>query len=70
MLGFAGLAIALEASWARWFTIVVGLPERSAPAGVRRSSQYPLWALTVLVLNVVVLYALIVRWGDVPEPGY
>ena len=28
------------------------------------SSQYPLWALTVLGLNVVVLYALIVRWGD------
>jgi hypothetical protein len=31
------------------------------------SSQYTLWALTVLALNVLVLYALIVRWGDVRE---
>jgi len=26
-----------------------------------------LWALTGLALNVLVLYALIVRWGDVRE---
>ncbi len=26
------------------------------------SSQYPLWALTVIALSGVVIYALIVRW--------
>ena len=26
-------------------------------------TQYPLWALTGLALNAVVLYALIVGWG-------
>jgi hypothetical protein len=31
------------------------------------SSQYPLWALTVLALNVITLYALIVRWGEVRD---
>jgi hypothetical protein len=28
------------------------------------SSQFPLWALTVVALNVVVLYGLIVHWDD------
>jgi hypothetical protein len=27
-------------------------------------TQYPLWALNVLTLTAVVLYALIVRWND------
>jgi hypothetical protein len=31
------------------------------------SSAYPLWALTILTLNIIVLYALIVRWGDARE---
>ena len=28
------------------------------------SASYPLWALTALALNVIVLYAVTVRWGE------
>ena len=31
------------------------------------NSQYPLWALTVLFLTVMVLWALIVHWDDAGE---
>jgi hypothetical protein len=31
------------------------------------ANQYSLWALLVLTLNILVLYALIVRWHDVKE---
>jgi len=35
-----------------------------AQLGFLGNSQYPLWALTALALNVVVLYALTVRWDE------
>ena len=35
-----------------------------AQLGFLGNSNYPLWALTALALNVVVLYALTVRWGE------
>ena len=31
------------------------------------NSAYPLWTLTVLILNGVVLYALMVHWSDAKE---
>ena len=43
-----------------------------AQLGFLGNSQYPLWALTALTLNVVVLYALTVRWDESKfglEPG-
>ena len=30
-------------------------------------SRFPLWALTAMALNIVILYALIVRWGSARE---
>jgi hypothetical protein len=41
-----------------------------AQLGFVGSSQYPLWALTVLTLTIVVLYALIVRWNDAKQAAY
>ena len=35
-----------------------------AQLGFLGNSQYPLWALTALALNVVVLYALTARWSE------
>jgi len=35
-----------------------------AQLGFLGNSQYPLWALTALALNVVVLYALTARWEE------
>ncbi len=70
LLGFAGFGLLSGASWARWFTIVVCSLNVLLQLGFVGNSQYPLWALTVLTLNIVVLYALIVRWSDAPQPGY
>ncbi len=67
IVGFAGYALATGAGWARWFTIVVASLNVILQLGFVGSGQYPLWALTVLALNVVVLYALTVRWSDVEE---
>ena len=35
-----------------------------AQLGFLGNSQYPLWALTALALNIIVLYALTVRWSE------
>ena len=64
VLVLAGLALLSGSSWARWFTIVVGSLNLIGQLGFVGSAQYPLWALTVLVLNIIVLCALIVHWGD------
>jgi hypothetical protein len=32
--------------------------------GFAGSSAYPLWALTIVALMVIVLYALIARWDE------
>jgi len=64
ILLFAGFGLLSGATWARWFSIVVLSLNIIAQLGFVGSSQYPLWALTVLTLTIVVLYALIVRWND------
>ena len=64
VLAFVGLALLWGSTWARWVSIVVvsaTIVEQLAFAG---SSAYPLWALTVLALSIIVLYALIARWDD------
>jgi hypothetical protein len=35
-----------------------------AQLGFLGNSQYPLWSLTVMALNVIVLYALTARWSE------
>jgi hypothetical protein len=66
VVGFAGFGLLTGSSWARWFAIVVGSLNFIVQLGFVGSAQYPLWALTVLALTAVVLYALIVRWEDAP----
>jgi hypothetical protein len=60
----AGLGLLSGSSWARWFAIIVGSLNFIVQLGFVGSAQYPLWALTVLGLTVVVLFALIVHWDD------
>jgi len=71
VVAFAGFSLVMGSGWARWFAIVVGSLTFIEQLGFVGSAQYPLWALTVLALTAVVLYALIVHWND-PEggPGY
>ena len=63
----AGFGLLSRAGWARWFAIVVGSLTFFEQLGFVGSSQYPLWALTVLFLTGFVLWALIVHWDDAGE---
>ena len=64
VLVFAGFGLLSGATWARWFSIVALSLNFIAQLGFVGSSQYPLWALTVVALTAVVLYALIVHWNE------
>jgi hypothetical protein len=64
VLVLAGLALLNGSSWARWFTILVVALNVFAQLGFLGNSQYPLWALTALTLNIIVLYALTARWDE------
>ena len=64
VLVLAGLGLLGGQGWARWFTIIVVGLNFFAQLGFLGNSQYPLWALTALALNVVVLYALTARWDE------
>ena len=60
----AGLGLIAGQGWARWVTIVLVVVNVFAQLGFLGNSQYPLWALTALTLNVIVLYALTARWSE------
>jgi hypothetical protein len=67
VLFLAGLALWSGAGWARWFTVVVASINVLGQLGFLGSSAYPLWALVAIGLNIVVIYALTVRWEGYPE---
>ena len=64
LLVLAGLGLLAGQGWARWFGIVVISLNFIAQLGFLGNSQYPLWSLTVMALNLVVLYALTARWSE------
>jgi hypothetical protein len=64
LLFLAGLGLIAGQGWARWFTIVLVAANIFAQLGFLGNSNYPLWALTALTLNIVVLYALTARWSE------
>jgi uncharacterized membrane protein (DUF2068 family) len=64
VLMLAGFGLVAGQGWARWFAIVAVSVNFFAQLGFLGNSNYPLWALTALALNVVVLYALTARWGE------
>jgi len=65
VVAFAGWSLLARLGWARWFTIVVGSLNVLAQLSFLGGTQSPLWALTVISLSIIVLYALIVHWGEV-----
>jgi hypothetical protein len=69
LLVVAGFGLMSGQGWARWFTIVVVSVNFIVQLGFLGNSQTPLWTLTVVALNIIVLYALIVRWR-VSQPDY
>ena len=64
LLVLAGMGLLGGQGWARWFTIVLVSLNFIAQLGFLGNSQYPLWSLTVVALNVIVLYALTARWSE------
>ena len=64
VLLFAGFGILSGAGWARWFAIIVGSLNVLGQLSVFGSATYPLWALTAIILTIVMLWALIVHWDD------
>jgi hypothetical protein len=70
LLFLAGLGLIAGQEWARWFSIVVVSLNFIAQIGFLGNGQYPVWSLTVMALNIIVLYALTARWTEsVPELG-
>ncbi len=67
LLVLAGLGLLSAQSWARWFAIVVVSLNFIVQLGFLGNSQYPLWSLTVIALNFMVLYALTARWSESTE---
>jgi hypothetical protein len=65
LLFIAGLGLAAKSGWARWFTIIVVSLNLIAQLGFLGNAQYPLWSLVVIGLEIVVLFALTARWGEV-----
>ena len=64
LLVCAGLGLLAGREWARWFAIILVSLNFIAQLGFLGNSQYPLWSLTVMALNIIVLYALTVRWSE------
>jgi hypothetical protein len=64
VIALAGLGVLTHHAVARWFAVVVASLAVIEQLGFVGSSQYPLWALVEIAIAVVVIYALIVRWGE------
>jgi hypothetical protein len=67
LLFLAGGGLYAGAGWARWFAVVLASLNVLGQLGFVGNAQYPLWTLTVLALNVVVIYALTARWEGYPQ---
>jgi hypothetical protein len=66
VLFLTGLALWNGSSWARWVSIVVvsiNLLGQLAWLG----SSYPVWTLTVIAIDIIILYALTARWTGYSE---
>jgi len=68
LLACIGLALLAGASWARWTTILLVSINVFGQLGFLGNTNDTLWLLTTLTLNIIILYALIVRWHEsVPQ---
>ena len=67
LVALAGIALLGAQAWARWFAIFVVSLNILAQLGFAGDGAYPLWSLTAILLNVVVLYALTARWAESTE---
>ncbi|MGE5274949.1 MAG: hypothetical protein ACM3QU_14460 [Verrucomicrobiota bacterium] len=64
ILFLVGLGLAGGAGWARWIAIILLVVNLLAQLSWLGNSAYPLWTLTVITLEIIVLFALTARWSD------
>jgi hypothetical protein len=64
VLFLVGLGLTGGAGWARWVAIIVLVVNLLGNIGWVGSSNQPIWALTVVALEIIVLFALTARWSD------
>ena len=64
LLVLTGLGLLSGAGWARWVAIVLIVVNLLGQIGWVGSSQHEIWALTMVALQIIVLYALTARWED------
>jgi hypothetical protein len=69
LLVLVGLGLTTGSGAARWTAIVILVLNLLAQLAWLGNTVYPLWTLTVITLEIIVLYALTARWHDaVAEP--
>ncbi len=64
VLALVGLGLLNGASWARWVSIVLVSINVFGQLGFLGNTNDTVWLLITLTLNIIILYALIVRWQD------
>ena len=64
VLALVGLALLIGASWARWVSILLVGINVFGQLGFLGNTNDTVWLLITLTLNIIILYALIVRWHD------
>jgi len=64
ILALVGLALLNGASWSRWTSIVLVGVNVFGQLGFLGNTNDTVWLLITLTLNIIVLYALIVRWHE------
>lgn len=67
LLFLVGLALWSGAGWARWITIFLVIVNVIGQLSWLGASAYPLWALVIITLNIIVLFALCARWEGYPD---
>jgi hypothetical protein len=64
VLFLVGLGLTGGAGWARWVGIILIAVNLLGQLGWLGNSATPVWTLTVIALQIIVLYALTARWRD------
>ena len=65
LLVLVGLALAAKSGWARWTAVFLVAINLLAQLGWLGNSPNPVWTLTVITLQIIVLFALTARWSEV-----
>ena len=64
LLALVGLALLNGASWARWVSILLVSVNVFGQLGFLGNTNDTVWLLITLTLNIIILFALIVRWHE------